>query len=51
MIITEPSILENLAAEGTNNTISTEITSSQENLNFLAQLTKISNLDYIGKEL
>ena len=52
MIITEPSIHENLAAEGTTNSIiSPEISQSQENLNLLDQLTKISNLEYIGKEL
>ena len=51
MFITEPSIFENLTAAGTKNLASTEKSPSQENLNFLAHLTKISDSDYIGKEL
>ena len=54
MIITEPSVHENLAEQE----ISFEstphestISPSKENLSFLSQLTKISSQDFIGKEL
>ena len=55
MLITEPSFHENLALEEILNSTfspnSPKKSESQENLNFLAQLTKITNQEYVGKEI